>query len=86
MSGKGVIFYANGKIFEGIFKDNQKDGLGYEHYPDDSFYLGNFVEDKREGRGKFQWKNGEVYDGEWKDNQKAGSGIWKGSKGLSYVG
>lgn len=60
--------------------------MGYEEYPDRSFYLGCFSKGRREGKGKFQWSNGEVYDGEWKDNKKSGSGIWKGPNNLSYVG
>lgn len=51
--GRGVIFYENGKIYEGSFKNGQKNGLGFEEYPDHSYYLGNFAKNRREGKGKF---------------------------------
>ena len=42
IEGRGVIFYHTGKIFEGHFRNGLRSGLGYEEYPDHSFYLGNF--------------------------------------------
>jgi hypothetical protein len=37
---------------------DKKEGLGYECYPDQSYYMGNFVSGKRSGKGRFVWSNG----------------------------
>jgi hypothetical protein len=34
----------------------------------------------------YLWENGEIYDGEWSFGVKGGYGIWKGTKGDSYIG
>lgn len=34
----------------------------------------------------YLWANGEIYDGEWSFGVKGGYGIWKGTKGDSYIG
>uniref|UniRef100_A0A6C0LKB1 Uncharacterized protein n=1 Tax=viral metagenome TaxID=1070528 RepID=A0A6C0LKB1_9ZZZZ len=40
-----------------------------KEYPDGT-YVGNIVDDKREGKGKMTYANGEVYDGEWVDDKR----------------
>lgn len=40
--GKGVIFYFSGKIYEGNFFNDLKNGLGNEYFPDGSSYKGEF--------------------------------------------
>lgn len=32
-------------------------------------YIGNFVNDKKEGKGTFQWKNGKKFIGEFKNGK-----------------
>ena len=42
--------------------------------PDGSIYVGQFVNDKREGYGKLLGSNSDMYDGEWKDSKPHGTG------------
>ena len=40
--GKGVIFYFNGRSYEGNFSNDLKHGKGFEFLPDGSKYSGDF--------------------------------------------
>lgn len=52
-NGKGAIFYYNGKIYQGGFKNGEKEGDGIEQHPDGSIYIGQFKNGKRNGKGRF---------------------------------
>lgn len=39
-NGYGVIFYYNGRMYEGQFKNDMKSGRGLENLPDGSLYSG----------------------------------------------
>ena len=60
----------------------------------DGKYIGNLVEDKREGHGIMEYTNGAKYEGEWKNDKKNGKGIYissnfnkhNGMTGLKYEG
>lgn len=56
--GHGVIFYFNGKLYQGEFKNDMKAGKGYEEFPDGSKYHGNFESGFKNGKGIFEWSNG----------------------------
>ena len=59
----GIIFYENGRIYEGEMENDRKHGHGIELLPDGSRYEGTFVNNKPDGMGIFLWTNGESYDG-----------------------
>ena len=40
----------------------------------DGTYVGNIVNDKRQGVGKMTYENGEIYDGSWSNDKKQGNG------------
>lgn len=45
-------------------------------YPDGSYYVGTFTNEKRNGEGKLYDSDGKlVYSGEWQDDKKHGKGI-----------
>ena len=76
-------------IYEGSFKDGQKNGEGVmiynnnfddynqEYYESNSKYSGNWVNDEKSGQGVMKYKNGDEYDGGWKNDKKSGKGIMK---------
>ena len=72
-------------VFEGQFKDDEKDGLGIEYFFDGSRYDGYFVEGIRCGHGTFQDENG-VYHGEWSDGERHGLGTFYYPSGAYCVG
>ena len=84
--GQGIMLYNNGRLYEGQWECDYKQGMGYEKFPNCSVYQGYYVNGKPEGVGKYTWANGEFYEGEWVNGLKHGSGMWQGAKGDSYVG
>ena len=44
-------------------------GQGEFTWPDGKKYVGNYIDDKKEGFGEFWWTDGRKYIGEWKDGK-----------------
>jgi len=84
--GKGIMVYADTRIYEGEWENDLKHGSGLEILSNGNKYEGHFLNGKPEGVGTFTWTNGEIYEGEWKNGLKHGSGMWRGVKGESYIG
>lgn len=57
-------------------------------WPDGVEYVGQFVDNRREGHGKITWVDGRwrSYDGEWKDGMQRGKGAYTDQKGKVYNG
>ena len=84
---KGVMVYANGRRYEGNWKDDVRHGRGYERHANQNVYIGEFFEGKVQGHGQFKWANGEEFDGQWVQGVRHGKGIWKGIHSNNvYVG
>ena len=58
-----------------IKEDLMRHGRGLLVFSDGSSYLGQFINDKREGKGKLYKNNGEIIDITWKNNKMDGVGI-----------
>ncbi len=55
--------------------------------PNGNKYVGEWVDDKKNGQGTFIGKwSGDKYVGEWKDDKKNGQGTYTFSSGAKYVG
>ena len=52
------MIYDNGRVYEGEWKNDIKEGKGYEKYSSGNIYLGQHVMGKPEGMGKYFWING----------------------------
>ena len=63
--GLGVLIYDNGRVYEGEWQDDRRNGRGYELFSNYSNYIGQYLNNKSHGKGIFTWPNGEQYDGEW---------------------
>ncbi len=50
-------------------------GQGIFTWGDGKRYIGNYVNDKKEGKGEFHWPNGQVFQGFWKEGKQDGPGI-----------
>ena len=61
-------------------------GLGYSFNSDGSFYIGEFLNGKKNGFGQFYYDNGSHYDGYWRNDHKQGEGRFFFNKGLYYSG
>jgi len=69
-----------------------KHGKGYQTYEDDTFYEGDWTEDKRNGHGQLSFvcpttkKTLRIYSGEWKDDYPTGEGMKTYPDGSLYRG
>ena len=73
-------------IYEGSFKNNQRNGYGVMFYTDGSLYKGNWIADLREGYGVFYGVDGSHYRGEWLTDKRHGQGFMKFSSLDTYQG
>lgn len=58
--------------------EHKKNGLTYCVISKNSIFLGNIVDDVRQGHGYLSYPDGYSYTGEWKDNKRHGYGkyVW----------
>ena len=49
------MLYVNGRVYEGYWIDNFKEGKGYEKFSNGSVYKGDYVKGKPEGCGRYEW-------------------------------
>ncbi len=90
MHGQGMYIFANGDRYQGAWKDGKKHGPGiYLYLADNEFkgdtYVGEYMNDIKNGQGTYIWKDGFKYTGNWLDNNQDGQGIYiypDGSKEL----
>ncbi|KAL6065174.1 Acylphosphatase [Balamuthia mandrillaris] len=74
--GHGISRSKDGNtIYRGVWQHGQRHGLGTLWSKGQSFYLGYFLEGKRDGRGLFHSEEmGSIYSGDWKDDKFHGLG------------
>ena len=63
---------------------NVKHGYGVYRWVSGNTYVGQWVENRREGKiGELHWANGDKYGGEWLDNRRTGMGVlrWSPARG-----
>lgn len=83
--------YKVNSVYKGDWKDNKKNGLGSQIYPNKEKYEGEWMENKRSGKGTF-WtldKRGKYirdYTGEWFNDRKHGLGTQFFLSGDKYDG
>ena len=66
--GLGTICYANGSIYEGMWKNGVREGYGRLIHPTGDMYEGEWSNDKANGQGVFENLEGYSYRGEWHDD------------------
>ena len=85
----GIMEYNDGSKYEGEWKNDKQYGKGTftANIANNNLYLilhkyvGDFINDKREGNGIALYSNGNKYEGEWKNNKQYGKGIITYSSG-----
>ena len=60
--------------YEGLWKDNQKNGKGTFEWTNGAVYVGGYVDDKKHGQGTFYYADGRVYVGTFKGGKLHGKG------------
>lgn len=59
-------------------------GQGTFTWSDGRKYVGDYVNDKKEGHGVFTWPDGREYDGNWKNGKQHGDGKFKGKDSKDF--
>jgi hypothetical protein len=79
MHGKGIQKSYNGWVFEGEFKFNER-FYGAFTFKDNTKYVGEYVDEKRNGKGKYYDENSQLqFEGRFKDGQLI-KNVTKGKK------
>jgi len=73
-------------VYEGEWKEGDRDGKGTLTLNDGSFYEGEWKDNFMQGQGTKTWPNGQKYEGEWKEGEKDGQGTHTWSSGNVYEG
>lgn len=74
MEGTGTMWMADGRVYEGEWKDDMKDGKGRFERPVGGEYFGDFSADKMNGNGVYKLPDGTLYRGEFKHDMMHGYG------------
>ena len=83
MHGPGVLTWADGRVYRGQLRQNQKHGEGRLEVSGPqgtTVFDGMWKNDRFEGRGKIFHHNGDYYEGMLKEGRPHGQGIFKQGK------
>jgi len=83
--GKGKYVFADGRKYEGEFKDGKMHGHGVFTCAGHR-YEGEFKDSYKNGYGAYTFPSGERHDGEWKDDLPNGQGVHTWPDGRNYSG
>jgi hypothetical protein len=73
-------------IYDGKWKDDTREGMGVETYPDGSKFQGNFLGGVKSGYGVFDWADGSFYAGDFENGEIHGKGVYQWGDGRRYEG
>ena len=80
------VRYHNNDVYEGQWKDNERNGQGIMRFADGEVYVGTWKDGKMHGYGTYTFENGDVYEGQWKGGKKDGYGTYTFEDGDVYEG
>ena len=80
MNGQGVYSSADGSIYEGEYKDGEKNGHGVYKNASGGFYEGEYKNDKRNGQGVYKWADDSEFKGQFFNDEIKGQGQYIDSK------
>jgi|APSaa5957512535_1039671.scaffolds.fasta_scaffold216939_2 hypothetical protein len=70
MEGNGHFIWADGRTYEGQFKDDKKSGYGIFYWGDGRKFEGTWLNGKMNGEGTYIDKKGKRRKGFWEDNKR----------------
>ena len=86
MHGQGTYTFADGSVYVGEYRDNNRTGQGTYTYASGDVYVGEYRDASMHGQGTFTFADGDVYAGEWRDDIRNGQGTFTYANGDVYVG
>jgi hypothetical protein len=69
MHGRGKLVWADGKMYEGEYRDDKKEGQGTFTWADGRKYIGGWKDGKQHGIGEYVTPDG-TQKGEWVDGKR----------------
>jgi hypothetical protein len=84
--GQGLIYLADGSIYEGQWVSNVPSGLGRLIFSSCDWYEGQFENGAINGRGRFNRLDMSYYEGEWLNSLPHGNGREEWADRQNYVG
>lgn len=66
----GKLTWPDGRIYEGEYKDDKKDGQGTFIWADNRKYIGGWKEGRQHGQGKYITATGKVQVGIWVEGKR----------------
>lgn len=74
-SGRGVLSWVDGTIYDGEFIDGEMSGSGVMKWANGDIYEGQFSRGMRNGYGKYTTAIGSSYEGLWSNGLREGKGV-----------
>ena len=75
MEGKGIFKWPDGRVYEGEYKNDKKDGYGEFEWADGRKYKGYWKNGKQHGEGEFFFPGKNI----WK------KGIWENRNRIKWI-
>ena len=84
--GRGKMTWADGDVYEGLWRNDERWGQGTFSWADGNVYDGPFENGERHGQGICRYADGDVYAGQWFCGKKHGRGTYRYANGDVYEG
>lgn len=84
--GIGKIFFDDGCVYEGEFKNNFIHGNGLFVWTDGRIYEGEWVNNSMTGKMRLSYEDGRFFQGYYEEDEKNGPGIYSWPDGRMFFG
>ena len=85
-TGKGIMYYIDGGICEGYWREGRLHDKGRRVSPSGDVYTGSWYDGKMEGQGVMEYSSKIVYSGGWVNNRQHGLGTENWPDGSRFEG
>ena len=82
LSNSGIFRWDNGSLYDGQWKNGNREGFGIYIWADGGVYDGLFSQNQIDIHGTMVWPNGNIYIGDFEQGTKSGYGTLYNSKGI----
>ena len=79
------MYYNDGDIYEGDYKNGVSEGKGIYYYNDGDRYEGDFKNDKQEGKGIYYYPNGDRIMGDYHNDKPIGKHAYLNTNGFVFL-
>ena len=80
------VWEKNGTKYEGVWKNNKRNGLFTVTYPNNDKFVGEYKDGRKNGQGTYTFASGSKYIGKYKDDKMHGQGTYTFASGRKGEG